>query len=199
MGIEPSSKYTNMASSFRSILGASPSKASTDDSVLLIIDAQNEYASGKLAVRDVDASRAKIASLLEKYRAAGAPLVHATPEGAPIFTPGTALAEEFQELTPRSGESVVTKNFPGSFTQTNLHELLQKTGRKKVVVTGYMAHVCVTMTSRQAMEHGYDVVIAGDAVGDRDIPGVKGDELTRTVLAELADAIGTVVQSDEIA
>merc|ERR1712000_694967 len=71
--IEPSSKYTNMASSFRSILGASPSKASTDDSVLLIIDAQNEYASGKLAVRDVDASRAKIASLLEKYRAAGAP------------------------------------------------------------------------------------------------------------------------------
>merc|ERR1712000_365903 len=152
--IEPSSKYTNMASSFRSILGASPSKASTDDSVLLIIDAQNEYASGKLAVRVVDA----------------------TPEGAPIFTPGTALAEEFQELTPRSGESVVTKNFPGSFTQTNLHELLQKTGRKKVVVTGYMAHVCVTMTSRQAMEHGYDVVIAGDAVGDRDIPGVKGDD-----------------------
>ena len=49
------------------------------------------------------------------------------------------------------------------------------------------------------MENGYDVVIAGDAVGDRDIPGVQGEDLVKTVLAELADAIGTVVQSSEIA
>jgi hypothetical protein len=49
------------------------------------------------------------------------------------------------------------------------------------------------------MESGYDVIVVGDAVGDRDIPGVKGTELTKVVLAELADAIGTVVQSHEIA
>merc|ERR1712000_447993 len=29
--------------------------------------------------------------------------VHKTPEGAPVFTPSTALAEEFTELTPRAG------------------------------------------------------------------------------------------------
>lgn len=128
-------------SSFRSIIGLPASTASTSDSVLLIIDAQNEYATGQLAVTNVDASRAKIAGLLEKYRAAKAPIVHivhATPEGAPVFTQGTALAEEFTELTPRSGEDVVTKQFPGSFTGTNLNELLQKSGRSKVVLTGYM-------------------------------------------------------------
>ena len=127
--------------SFRSIIGAPPSTASTADSVLVIIDAQNEYASGKLKVANVDASRTVIASLLERYRAASAPIVHVvheTPAGAPVFTSGTELAEEFAELKPRDGETLITKNFPGSFTGTSLQETLEKSGRKKVVLTGYM-------------------------------------------------------------
>lgn len=61
-----------------------------------------------------------------------------------------------------------------------------------------MAHVCVSTTARQAAEKGYDVVVAEDAVGDRDIPGVKAEDLVRTSLAELADAFGTVVKSADI-
>ncbi|KFA63912.1 hypothetical protein S40285_03760 [Stachybotrys chlorohalonatus IBT 40285] len=187
--------------SFRSIIGLSPSKPSVDDSVLLIIDAQNEYATGKLAISNVESSRPVIASVLQKYRAAKAPvihIVHQTPQGAPVFTPDTDLAEEFDELKPQQGEHIVKKQAPGSFTGTQLLDLLKDTGRNKVVVTGYMAHVCVSMTSRQAAESGFDVSIVEDAVGDRDIPGVKADELTRVALAELADAIGTVVQSKDI-
>ena len=129
------------AVSFRSIVGAPPSSASTSDSIMVIIDAQNEYSNGKLRVVDVETSRAVIASLLSKYRNAGAPVVHVvheTPEGAPVFTPGTELAKEFDELAPREGESVVTKKFPGSFTQTDLQDILKATGRTKVVLTGYM-------------------------------------------------------------
>lgn len=130
-----------MAASFRSLIGIQPSTASTQDSVLVIIDAQNEYATGQLQVSNVKTSRAVIASLLEKYRAAKAPVihvVHATPDGAPVFTPGTELAEEFSELKPSDGESLVTKNHPGSFAETNLQSILEKTGRKKIVLTGYM-------------------------------------------------------------
>lgn len=47
-----------------------------------------------------------------------------------------------------------------------------------------MAHVCVATTAGQAAEKGYDVLIAGDAVGDRDIPGVKAEDLKKTVLAQ---------------
>lgn len=61
-----------------------------------------------------------------------------------------------------------------------------------------MAHVCVSTTARQAAEKGYDVVVAEDAVGDRDIPGVKAEDLVRTSLAELSDAFGTVVKSADI-
>ncbi|KAI8230490.1 putative isochorismatase family protein YddQ [Colletotrichum sp. SAR 10_86] len=189
------------AVSMRSMLGVPASTASTSDSTLVIIDAQNEYANGKLAVSGVEASRAKIAFLLEKYRAAKAPVIHVVhevPAGAPLFTPGTDLAEEFSELKPVEGESVVTKHFPGSFTGTNLEDLLKATGRNKAVLTGYMAHVCISTTARQASEKGWDVIVVEDAVGDRNIPGTNAEELTKVSLAEIADAFGTVVKSTDI-
>ncbi|TDZ30807.1 putative isochorismatase family protein YddQ [Colletotrichum spinosum] len=192
------------ATSFRQIIGAQPSTASPTDSTLVIIDAQNEYAEGKLAVSEVAASRKAIASLLQRYRDAKGSIVHVvhdTPEGAPVFTPGSNLADEFDELKPRDGEKVVHKNFPGSFAGTDLQEHLDGKGAagKKIVLTGYMAHVCVSTTARQAAQRGYDVLVAEDAVGDRDIPGVDAAQLTKVALSEIGDAFGTVVQSKDIA
>ncbi len=61
-----------------------------------------------------------------------------------------------------------------------------------------MAHVCVSTTARQAAEKGYEVVLVEDAIGDRNIPGAKAEQLVSTVLAELADAFGTVVKVESI-
>lgn len=210
---------TTMAKSFRELVGFPLSTASTEDSVLIIIDAQNEsvpfplfsavttdrgnnrYADGHLKTANITSTRAEIATLLKKYRAASAPLVHVvhdTPAGAPVFTPSTPLAAIFEELTPLPHETVIHKGQAGSFTDTNLDEVLKKTGRKKVVLTGYMAHVCVSTTARQAEEKGYDVIIAEGAVGDRDVPGASASELVRVTLKELGDAFGTVVKASDI-
>lgn len=92
--------------SFRSFLGVEPSKPTPKDSVLVIVDAQNEYDHGLLAISDVKSSRAVIGDVLKKYRDAKGDVVHvrhATPDGAPLFTPGTELAEEFSELS-KGGE-----------------------------------------------------------------------------------------------
>lgn len=129
-----------MAQSFRSIIGAPPSTASPSDSTLVIIDAQNEYAEGKLAVSNAPATRKAIASLLEKYRSAGGKIVHVrhiVPEGAPVFTPRTKLAEEYEELKPKSKDEVeIEKNHPSSFADTKLHDVLGGSG--KIVLVGYM-------------------------------------------------------------
>jgi nicotinamidase-related amidase len=88
-------------SSFRDLLGMPASTASTSDSALIIIDAQNEYANGALTVTNATASGKVIADLLEKYRSANGKIIHVlhkTPEGAPIFTPGTDLANEFKDV-----------------------------------------------------------------------------------------------------
>ena len=98
--------------SFRSLLGIPPSSPTPSDSVYIIVDAQNEYDHGELAISNVKESRANIAAVLEKYRTAGGDIVHvkhATPEGVPLFTPGTELAEEFEELSPKEGEKVRTR------------------------------------------------------------------------------------------
>ena len=100
---------TQSGKSFRSFLGIPPSNPTPSDSVYVIIDAQNEYNHGLLAISNIEESRANILSVLQKYRDAGGDVVHVkhdTPGGAPLFTPGTELAEEFEELEPMEGEKV---------------------------------------------------------------------------------------------
>ncbi|PYH30437.1 putative isochorismatase family hydrolase [Aspergillus neoniger CBS 115656] len=195
------------AKSLRQLLGAPPSTASTQDSTLIIIDAQNEYACGHLQIEGVSESRKVISDLLTKYRTNGTHngrnivhVVHQTPPGAPVFTPNTHLEIEFDELTPVPGEKIISKNFPSSFAQTELHEYLgslEAVG-KKIVLVGYMAHVCVSTTARAGNELGYEVVVVRDAVGDRNILGVEAATLKDVALSELEDAFATVVSARDI-
>ncbi|KAF5706010.1 amidase nicotinamidase [Fusarium mundagurra] len=191
-----------LATSFRDLVGIPASTASPSDSFLIIIDAKNGYAEGQLKVTNAAESHKVIAALLEKYRAANGSIVHVVhdaPEGAPVITPGTKLAEEFDELKPKDGEAVIYKEFPGSFTTTDLQDVLDKIGKKKVVLTGYMAYVCVSTTARQAAERGFDVLIPEDAVADRHIPGVEASQLVKVALSEIGDAFGTIIKSSSIA
>ncbi|KAL8679572.1 MAG: hypothetical protein Q9186_004166 [Xanthomendoza sp. 1 TL-2023] len=133
--------------SFRSFLGLPDSKPTPNDTVLIIIDAQNEYDHGLLAIHEVDKSRKVIGQVLQKWRDGKGDVVHIlheTPEGAPLFTPGTELEREFEEFGVREGEE---------------------------------AHVCISATSRIGAEMGYDVSVISDAIGDRDIPGAKAGQL----------------------
>lgn len=129
-------------------------------------------------------------------------VLHKTPSGAPVFTPDTPLGEELPELKAKDGEKVIYKEQVSSFAGTDLDEYLKTLPGdvgKKVVLTGYMAHVCVSTTARAAAERGLDVLLAEDAVGDRDIPGgYGGKELTDVVLRELEDAFGTVIKSGDV-
>lgn len=129
--------------SFREIVGMSRSTATPSDSALIIIDAQNEYAEGKLKVSNAPETRKAIAALLKKYRDAGSAakivhIVHSTPDGAPVFTPNTKLAQEYDELKPEQGEKVISKQHPSSFADTPLNDYLKEQGVKKIVLVGYM-------------------------------------------------------------
>lgn len=130
-----------MNPTIRQILGLPPTLPSVTDSILVIIDAQGEYAEGLLKVEHADASRAVIRVLLDRYRAAAGSVIHVvadSPAGAPIFTPGTSLAAILPELTPAAGEPVVHKVHASAFTGTTFEAEIRKTQKKKLVVVGYM-------------------------------------------------------------
>lgn len=186
------------AKSFRSMLGISHVSCEPKSSVLIIIDAQGEYADGLLKTYDVSSTRSNIAALLQAYRTQAPQnvvhITHSVPAGAPVFTPDTPLAQPFPEVAPKSSEMHIWKQQPGAFTGTDLDAHLQTLGdaAKTVVLCGYMAHVCVSTTARQAAERGLNVVVAREAVGDRDIPGAKAEVVVAGALRELADAFADV-------
>jgi nicotinamidase-related amidase len=57
---------------------------------------------------------------------------------------------------------VVHKTSPDSFLDTDLDKVLKARGATEVVVTGFATEICVDTTARQALSHGYDLVLVAD-------------------------------------
>ncbi len=186
--------------------GAKPSPAKLSDAVVVIIDAQNEYVSGKLPLAGVDAALARIADLLAAARAAGAPIIHVAQRGRPggLFDPDGETFKFAAPAAPQAGEAVVEKPLPNAFAKTDLDAKLQATGRKTLVIAGFMTHMCVSATTRSALDHGYTVTVAADAAATRALPDPLGgadlpaENIHRTALAELADRFATVARVADI-
>ncbi len=180
--------------------GANPAPAKLSDAAVVIIDAQNEYVSGKLALPGVEAALGKIADLLAAARAAGAPVIHVAQRGRPggLFDPESEAFKFAPQAAPLAGEAVVEKPLPNSFAKTDLEAKLSATGKKTLVIAGFMTHMCVSATTRSALDHGFSVTVASDAVATRNLPDPLGGpdlaagEINRTALAELADRFATV-------
>ena len=82
--------------------------------------------------------------------------------------PGTPGHQFVDDLTPRTGELVVTKYRSSGFWGTNLDLLLRSNGIRSVVVAGCTTEGCVESTARDAMFNDYYVVLAEDCVASDD-------------------------------
>ncbi len=112
----------------------------------------------------LDETVARLASLQEKARQAGAPVVLVQHDGGnghrlAVGTPGWELR---QEIAPRQGEVVVRKQSADSFFETDLAERLNEREVTHLVVGGCMSQFCVDTTVRRAVSLGYDVTLVAD-------------------------------------
>jgi nicotinamidase-related amidase len=163
------------------------------DGVLLIIDAQREYTDGLLPLTGVASAVDALATLLEKARKAGAPIVHVRHKGpGKAFNPSSTGYEIVKQLTPRDGEAIVDKGLPNAFAGTEL-------AKQNLIVGGFMTHMCVSATVRSATDHGFMSTIAADTVATRDLPDAAGgatvgaDAINRITLAALSDRFAWIV------
>jgi len=185
------------------IVGARQEAARLSDSVLVIIDAQREYVDGKLPLSGIAESLAVGAKLLARARAAGTPIVHVVHRGGgALFNPQGVYFEVAAPLAPKVGESVVQKTLPNAFAGTNLQDLLVKTGRKRLIVIGYMTHNCVSSTVRAALDLGYQTTVVAAATATRDLPDGHGGTLSAATvqaasLAALSDRVAKIVWNAE--
>jgi nicotinamidase-related amidase len=184
------------------LAGAEPYVLAWDDAVLVLVDHQDEYLSGALPLVGVREAVAEMAALLERARAAGAPVVHVVHHGRPgaaLFDPDGAQIGIIAGLSPRAHETVVVKRLPNAFAGTGLDDLLRKTGRSSLVVAGFATHMCISATVRAALDHGYRTVVVADACATRDLPGALGGviparQVHEATLAALGDRFATVVR-----
>ena len=191
-----------MAMTMLQMSGVQPTPATMADGVLLIVDAQREYTDGLLPLTGVQPAVEALAVLLEKARAAGAPVVHVRHQSkGKAFNPASTGYEIVKELTPRAGETIIDKGLPNSFAGTDLAQRLTAIGRKNLLVGGFMTHMCISATVRSATDHGYMCTVAADTVATRDLPDATGtgtvsaEALNKVTLAALSDRFAWIVPS----
>jgi nicotinamidase-related amidase len=146
---------------------------------LIVIDLQNGILAAPFAhpTAEIIDSAAKLAAA---FRECGLPVVLVTVSGgAPGRTElGRARQSERQlppgwaelapELNARPEDFRLVKQRWGAFHGTVLHEHLQRLGVTQVVLAGIATSIGVESTARAAHENGYHVVLATDAMTDRD-------------------------------
>ena len=162
------------------------------DAILILIDYQNTYLSGPLALVGAEEAVIEVASLLNAARAAGSRIIHVAHKGASggLFDRTRESGAIIAALAPQPGEAVVEKPRPNAFSGTELATLVGTPGQK-LIIAGFMTHNCVSSTTRAALDLGHSITIAADACATRDLPGPDGDIpaalVHRATLAALGD------------
>jgi nicotinamidase-related amidase len=174
---------------------------------LIVIDVQHEYLDGALPISDppLETSLANIGRAMDAATAQGVPVIivrhtDAEPDAA-IFREGSPAWELLPEVAQRPRDHLVEKTLPGSFTGTALGEILAENAVDTVSITGYMTHMCVDTTAREAAHRGLAVEILNDATGTLALENsggsATGEELHRATLVAQGQFFADVLSTEE--
>ncbi len=169
------------------------------DSTLILVDCQITYTRGVMELDGVQAALDEAASLLDRARTAGIPVIHIQHD----MGPGSAYditgesGAIVAEVAPRGDEPVVVKGYPNSFVGTDLDQRLKSLGAGNLILAGFMTHMCINSTARGTFNLGYAPTIVASTTATRSLPGVDGTVSAAAVqaasLAAAADLFAVVV------
>jgi nicotinamidase-related amidase len=186
-----------------SLAGREPTLPSFSESALVLIDYQNDYLAGPLALPDVALAIAAAERVLMAARAKGSRIIHILQKGSSggLFDRKGWGGAPIEQLAPLPGEIVIEKPRPSGFFETDLADRLGGAGTS-VIFMGFMTHMCVSTTVRDALGHGYAATVVADACASRDLPGPGGTVSARVMheaeLAALGDRFAGIFTVAEI-
>jgi nicotinamidase-related amidase len=195
-------KTVTAAKTLLQLAGADLSLPRLGDACLVLIDLQNEYRAGPIALPDADAAIANAGKLLARARQGGAAVFHIAHRGRPggLFDRTTERGAIVTALAPLAGEPVIEKELPNAFAGTDLQAHLAATGRKNIILAGLMTHMCVSSTARAALDLGFRTTIDADSCATRDLPDGRGGTISaatihEVALVELSDRFAIIARS----
>ncbi|WP_371632953.1 isochorismatase family protein [Streptomyces sp. NBC_01259] len=188
------------STTLRDVIGLDNTLPSLGSATLLMIDFQNTYRTGVMALEGAEPALVAGARLLAAAREAGATVIHIVNdggEGGP-YDIRAEIGAISSEVAPVEGEPVVVKQFPDAFHATDLEKVLRERGAgPELVLAGFMTHMCVTFTAQGAFNHGYRPTVVAEATATRSLPTPDGAALPAAALqvaalTTVADLFGTV-------
>ncbi|MDQ0378611.1 isochorismatase family protein [Amycolatopsis thermophila] len=175
------------------------------DATVVLIDFQNTYRTGVMALEGAEAALAAGARLLAAARRAGTPVVHVVNDGGPgsLYDIRADIGAISPQVAPVDGETVVVKRFPNAFHDTELDKVLRELGAgTDLVLAGFMTHMCITFTAQGAFNLGYRPTVVAEATATRNLPAPDGTPvpaatLHAAALTTIGDLFGTIAPTVE--
>lgn len=164
----------------RDIVGLGQTPANLTESALIMIDFQNTYRTGVMQLSGVETALKEAQKLLHRARNLNVPVIHIQHdggEGSP-YDLTQDMGQIAAEVAPIEGEMVITKSFPNAFIQTALDERLKMLGIEKIVLAGFMTHMCVNSTAHGGFNLGYMPTVVASATATRALVAAHGKQLT---------------------
>ncbi|MEM9357697.1 MAG: cysteine hydrolase family protein [Pseudomonadota bacterium] len=170
------------------LAGADLTPVKMRDACLILIDMQNEYLDGPIAVAGAQEAVAEAAKLLQAAREGEAPIFHIAHKGkaGSLFDRDAVRGQIIEAVAPQPGEGIVEKQLPNAFAATELGDMVAKTARTNIVLCGFMTHMCVSSTARAALDLGYRTTIVEAACGTRDLPDRDGGVIPAATIHSVA-------------
>lgn len=174
---------------------------------LILIDIQNDYfPGGPMALVGMEQAATNAQMLLQAYRSMGSRIIHirhvSMGPKATFFLPETHGVEAHNLGASLDSEAVVTKNYPNSFRDTPLLEILKKEHITDVDFCGAMSHMCVDATVRAAFDLGFTCRVAEDACATRDLcfngTTIRASEVHASFMAALSGTYSGVLSTKAI-
>ncbi len=122
----------------RDVAGLGSRPPALRDAALVMIDCQNTYREGVMKLAGVEAALIEAQRLLARARDAGVPIFHVRHDagaGSP-YDLAMRIGQISDEVAPRDGEPVITKQYPNSFVQTDLERQLRAAGVTNMILAG---------------------------------------------------------------
>ncbi len=92
---------------------------------------------------------------------------------------------------------MIEKVVPNAFADGALDAKLKELGVSKIIIGGFMTHLCVSTTARAALDLGYGCSLLAPACATRDLPDGQGGvvsaaDIHRIEIAALSDRFATI-------
>ena len=190
-----------MTTTLRELNGLDSTPASLKNATLIFVDYQNTYTQDVMELEGWQDALNNAAILLADARAAGSKVIHIMHdggEGSP-YDINAEIGQIHSSVAPIADEKVIVKTAPDSFVGTDLGEQVDVIGNNKLIIVGFMTHMCVTFTAQGAFLRGNHATVVADACATRSlqtsVSDVLASDLHKSALATINDLYGVVIPS----